>query len=289
MTETEQQFTALIVYLSLHGTTQQAVEVLTAGLVEAGVAAEAWNLSGRKEAGGWKKVFERIPAASLVVLASPTYFHHAPPVFTEFVAAMPAAAGDQAAAILSTFGGVSSGVIQYDLARLLHRKEYRLLGGLQVLTEHCLTFQEDRPFHRGHPDRQDLDKIRAFGRDLARRLINSEPNGYLPQAFKDKSFWMNWIDRYVNRLNNFTWVMPKVKVDTEACTGCGQCVSWCPTGNITLDPLAVHGNNCTYCYGCVRHCPAGAATAALKPAAPVVRGLARTFALTEPQVTRQVV
>lgn len=280
---------ALILYVSPHGTTRKAVNALAASLVEKEVQTETRSINELKDTGGFKQINAMMPSFSLIVFAAPTYFHHAPPVFMEFVGKMPEAVDGQTAAILSTFGGVSSGVVQYDLAKILSGKKYRLLGGVQVLTEHCLTFQHADPFHAGRPDETDLAVLRRFGHALAERLTNSDGQSLPPEAFADKPSAMNFIDNYFNNLKTFSWFMPGVKVNRQACTGCGICLENCPTRNITLEQVAVHGKNCTYCYSCVRNCPSGAATAFLGPTAAMPRYFAKFFARYETQTTRQIV
>ncbi|MCI7741078.1 MAG: EFR1 family ferrodoxin, partial [Clostridiales bacterium] len=45
----------------------------------------------------------------------------------------------------------------------------------------------------------------------------------------------------------------------DACTGCGQCASLCPTNNITLqNGKPVWGSDCTHCMACICRCPAKA-------------------------------
>lgn len=46
---------------------------------------------------------------------------------------------------------------------------------------------------------------------------------------------------------------------TDACVGCGKCVSGCVLNNITLtDGRPVWGSNCTQCMACICGCPMGA-------------------------------
>jgi ferredoxin/NAD(P)H-dependent FMN reductase len=290
MDTNQNRSSALLFYLSPHGTTEKAMGVLAAVLQEAGLYSVTVSFSDARDPTDAAAFYRRMERCRLLVLASPTYFHHAPPVFSDFVRRMPESEPGQSVALLSTFGGVSSGVILHDLATILYRKRYRLIGGMQVLAEHSLTFQQERPFLSGHPDENDLAAVQAFGREIVSRLTDPACKGYLPEDFEDKPALMSFVDRHLNRLENFTWAMPPVKVDPELCAGCGLCASACPTDNIRLvDDIAVHGENCIHCYGCVRNCPSGSASAFLKPALPTVRSLARMFARYEAQVTKQVV
>lgn len=51
-----------------------------------------------------------------------------------------------------------------------------------------------------------------------------------------------------------------IAVDIDRCTGCGQCVSVCPTGAISVrdNRVQVADKLCTGCQACVRACPQGA-------------------------------
>jgi ferredoxin len=55
-----------------------------------------------------------------------------------------------------------------------------------------------------------------------------------------------------------TWLP---KINRSLCTGCGQCISACPTQALrTIDNKAslAFPNACTYCAACEGLCPAGA-------------------------------
>ena len=51
------------------------------------------------------------------------------------------------------------------------------------------------------------------------------------------------------------------EIDLEKCTGCGDCVEWCPTGVVQLAKgkvVLASPQNCRYCTDCEAVCPSGA-------------------------------
>lgn len=55
--------------------------------------------------------------------------------------------------------------------------------------------------------------------------------------------------------------VPKPEVNLEKCTGCGDCVEFCPTGAVAIvngKVSVVKPEACTYCTECEALCPSGA-------------------------------
>ena len=55
--------------------------------------------------------------------------------------------------------------------------------------------------------------------------------------------------------------MPSPEVNPEICTGCGDCVEFCPTGAVAVingKATVVRPDACTYCTDCEALCPSGA-------------------------------
>ena len=55
--------------------------------------------------------------------------------------------------------------------------------------------------------------------------------------------------------------MPRPEVNIEICTGCGDCVDFCPTGAVAIvngKAAVVNPDACNYCTECETICPSGA-------------------------------
>ena len=76
--------------------------------------------------------------------------------------------------------------------------------------------------------------------------------------------------------------MWRVKVDTERCTGCGECVDGCFVNAIALeDDKAVITADCRGCGRCVSTCPSGAVTFGLDLASGVSDAITRISPLVD--------
>lgn len=54
-------------------------------------------------------------------------------------------------------------------------------------------------------------------------------------------------------------ILPDIQI--ERCTGCGQCVRYCPTKAVEMQgslPVIVRPADCAYCGLCEESCPTGA-------------------------------
>ncbi len=58
--------------------------------------------------------------------------------------------------------------------------------------------------------------------------------------------------------------MVNITVDKEKCSGCGECISVCPSGVYDFDDEGksepVNADECSECCSCVEVCPEGAIT-----------------------------
>jgi len=277
-----------LIYFSSNGSTRKAMEIGAEEMRKYGHTAEMIDIGEYIRADNLSKIYNMIPDHSIIVFGTPTYAHHAPPVFESFINMIPRAVNNQSAGLISTFGGVSSGVALNELAKIIKNKGYKLLGGIKVLAEHSLMFQGGNPLGTGHPNISDFAIIREYCKKIVERA-NQDHQGYEAKSFNDKSFFLRFFDDTIINMKTLSMIMPAPKIDYELCIKCEKCKEVCPVANITLNEYPKRGDRCISCYNCVRHCSQGAIRASLKPMEPILRLMAKFFGRNERQQTEQIV
>jgi len=192
----------------------------------------------------------------LLIIGTPTYMWHTPPVVIEFLNAI-GTLDNLPVGLFVTFGKVTVGSNLSYMARKIRGKKGKVVGALQLEGEHAMMFQSNNPLAKGKPLDTDTSYIKEFvGRCMER--ANPSGNGiqHIPGIMKYFSFMAP--PGIARRF------MPAIKVTSESCNLCSDCVKSCPTGNITIQEKQVlHGNDCLLCYNCVRACTTGATGANL--------------------------
>ncbi len=105
------------------------------------------------------------------------------------------------------------------------------------------------------PDQEQAERIIQAAEPHITSVINTikkqEPLPKSPVSF------IGWLESgIVNPLFCTFLIRSKGFYTTDACVGCGQCVTLCPTNNITLFKGKPHwGKACTHCMACICRCP----------------------------------
>lgn len=199
---------------------------------------------------------EKLKQERDIVFAYPIYYSNLPKIVRDFVEENRELWNGKRVFIIATMGlfsGDGAGVA----ARLLKKYGARITGGLHVKMPDCIC--DEKALKRPYLETKEI--VAAAGRKIewaAAELKNGTPAKeglgicyHMAGLFGQRLWFINKTRHYSDRL----------RIDTEACTGCGRCVSACPMKNLSLrQGKAAAGARCTMCYRCVNQCPGKAIT-----------------------------
>jgi len=252
-----------ILYFSPHGSTRKILDAVSKGISDAGFNTVMFNSGEYIKTGRQEELYSILSEYSLLITGTPVYAHHIPPLFEEFLSGLPPVEKEKSAAMVCTYGDISSGVALSQLAGLMDKKSYRLMGGMKAVSEHCLTFQGGAPIGSGRPDSEDIKIAQQFGSLIAERMKKNDLKSFKQSDFRDKSLLIRVLDATVFNMKTTVKMMPQIKVSSSLCAKCNTCADSCIAGNITVDDFPKFSDNCISCFRCVRVCPNNALTAPL--------------------------
>ncbi len=200
---------------------------------------------------------DELSRASLLVVGSPAYAHHALFPVVTFMGMLPDVPGTPAL-VFSTYGGVSKGVTLVQLAEALQCKGYRVKGAAKVLCVHSLFFRAKRPPAEGHPDESDWELLEEWIGAVAGRLETEERYTLDPASLRPASPVLRFMDASFFNMRLFSLMFPRFRFCSVRCRRCGTCQDRCPTGRLDILPPPRAGKDCLYCLECVRVCPGAA-------------------------------
>jgi ferredoxin/flavodoxin len=244
---------AFIVYCSPAGTTRKVALTVKSTLAEHGQAVALYDLANSLDEATIYYDIKNTQKEHYLFVGSPVYACHAVPVITNFISRLPNNSVGYAVPFV-TWGGVTSGIALFEMAEMLTRKGYRIVGAAKILAAHSLMWQFEHTLGEGHPDEADenllvqlLTTVHEYiGSNNAIPISLSILN-YLPENVREP---MAKID-----LNYARQSLPQKAVDKNICTQCNICRAVCPAHAITCDPFPEFNQNCIMCFTCMRCCP----------------------------------
>lgn len=236
----------LALYFSGTGNSKWAAERF---LRECGCAAEICAIEDEQAA-------DKLADHDKVVFAYPVQYSALPKLVREFVQTHAALWRGKRVFVIATmalFSGDGAGV----LARALEKHGAVIAGGVHLQMPDSIA--DEKVLKRTPEKNRQL--VEKAARRLARAAIQISRGKYPRQGlggfsrmagFLTQRLWFGYkTHTYSNRL----------KIDPEACMGCGRCAKLCPTGNIVMaEHRAQAAERCTLCYRCVNLCPKQAIT-----------------------------
>lgn len=133
--------------------------------------------------------------------------------------------------------------------RLCGKKQLTYMGTAQIV------MPENYIAMFNAPQAEEARQIVARAEPNVNRAISTiQENQAFPLPCN--SLYDRFMSGPVNPVFYALFVKAKAFVVSDACIGCGQCASLCPTDNITLQGgMPVWSSDCTHCMSCICHCP----------------------------------
>ena len=183
----------------------------------------------------------------LLVIVTPTYAWRIPRLVKNWLRRAEFLGARQAWFVM-TCGGEIGNAAKYNHA-LCRKKQLSYMGTAQIVMPENYIAMFNAP--QAEEARQIVAKAEP---DIDRAISVIAAS----QAFPPPRH--NLYDRFmsgpVNPIFYSFFVKAKAFAASNACTGCGQCVSLCPTNNITIqNGRPIWGGDCTHCMACICHCP----------------------------------
>ena len=252
--------TAHIAYISPNGATAKVASALADQLTEENIETIVTDLSQS----GQRDALVRSMAAgkpTCLFIGSPVYRDMAVPPVMALINALPQTTNGWAVPF-ATFGKACSGVALWQMAAALAEKGFSIAGAAKVVAVHSMMWQAAPPEGEGHPDGDDLARVRALAKDLATRFASGQP---ATMPLKALDYQPEELAAECKAKLEKPWMIVPKTVDPEACTACGTCADQCPAGAIVLNPGPEFGPECFDCFNCIRLCP----EEAISPAVPM--------------------
>ncbi len=191
-----------------------------------------------------------------IVLAYPIYYSNLPKIVRDFITENRGIWEGKRIFIIAAMGlfsGDGAGLS----ARLLKKYGAQILGGLHVKMPDCIC--DVKALKRTYPQNKQIveqanEKLILAAQNLKEGKPTQEGLGFfyhLAGLFGQRLYFFNKTSQYSDKL----------RIDSNACIGCGKCVTACPMNNLMLrNNKAAAGDRCTMCYRCINQCTQKAIT-----------------------------
>lgn len=202
--------------------------------------------SGRQEA-------PQVGEGELAVVGLPVYAGRLPNLLLPYLKSWKS---DGALAVpIVMYGNRSYGNALIELRDILENAGFHPIAAAAFVGRHSFSDK----LATGRPNREDLQLAGQFAERIIRRIACADEKNFSPievpgQTAPDYGGYYRPLGIGGEPVN-FLKAKP---VTTDACTGCGQCVTVCPMGAIDAGNPAVVSGICIKCNACIRHCPVGA-------------------------------
>lgn len=237
----------IIICFSQTGHTQKVSEEIQKGIESTGGQCSIIPLS--------EVSIKDLANYDLIGLGTPVFYFQPPFHVTEFISGLPSQQGSPW--FIFCIHGSVMGMTLKILAEHLEQKGARVIGSHHTYADGTIPFYPYPTVTTGHPDDQDLDKAKGFGErimSIYQKVTDGNDNAIeaIPEITDE---WTIEEAKMLNKdfLNN---VMPKLSINGDSCSQCGDCEESCPVEGIDIstEPPRIQ-DPCIFCWNCAKICP----------------------------------
>jgi len=237
----------LIICFSQTGNTQKVAEHIQMGINE---IADSYNLTSLDEVD-----IQSLDSYDLIGIGFPVFYYKEPFNISDFIDNLPMMKGKQWFAFCSH--GSVLGTTLISVTERLEKKEIVVIGSHHTYADASLPFYPYPTVTTGHPDEQDIQEAVEFGKSIATCSL-AVSKGNTDCIKKPTPVTEDWVPEQAALLTRefMDQAFPRLSINMETCTECGECEDACPIGGIDIssDPPRVQ-DPCIYCWNCAKICP----------------------------------
>jgi len=147
----------------------------------------------------------------------------------------------------------------FSMTDILKRKGVEVIGYHDTYADAWLPFYPHPTYTTGHPDEQEFEAARSFGKKMVRHCMDVNAGRAAGQArlAPIPGEWRKNAEMFTPE--RMAKIFPPLRLDPDACVQCLTCEQNCPVNGIDImadEPRLQEP--CVYCWRCVNICPEGA-------------------------------
>ncbi len=237
----------LIIYFSMTGNTEKVAKYIRHGILDLADDCDIVKMENVD--------MDSLKDYDIVGFGCPVYYYKEPFNVSDFIGTLPKL-NDKHWFIFCTHGAVM-GITLLSLHKKLRKKGMKIIGSYHSYADINIPFFPSPTLTTGHPDRHDLEDASTFGKNIIKCHLESL-KGEMGSIKETAPLTETWVENELPLFDRETIsnIMPKLSINIETCTMCGECENQCPVNGIDTgaDPPRIQ-DPCIYCWQCSVVCP----------------------------------